>query len=268
MNTRIIAVVITFFTVSACNKGPNFSQLCKDHPEICAEFSEDSWCKKERIAVGAANLENKLAPNEDITLFNQLIAYEKYEKCISHAAKIEHIKLKEKKTRRIDNMMKARARLEELSELSKNSNHPRLLYYHWTRHLDEGALNRFLALEGTKELETSESQFELATYYIKVDPDKTLQLLFHSLELSKEGDIVNLDIFKSLSSIFSKKRQQQQAYIWLKVLSLYEPEDPALSPNTLTNFKATHKLDYEFLDKVADATVEKINTGNFKPPKF
>lgn len=268
MNTQILVAIVTLVTVSACNKGPNFSQLCKDHPEICAEFTEDSWCKKERIAVGVANMEHKLAPKDDVTMFNQLIAYENYDKCISHAAKIEHIKLKEKKTRRINNMMKARLRLEEISQRSKNSNHPRLLYYHWTRHLDESALERFLALEGTSELETAESQFELATYYIKIDPDKTLQLLFHSLELLEEDTKVNVDIFKSLSSIFSKKRQHQQAYIWLKVLSLYEPEDPALSPNTISNFRATHQLDYSFLDKVAEATVEKIDSGRFKPPKY
>ena len=124
MKVFYFIVSLSVFTLTACNKGPNFSQLCKDHPEICAEFTEDSWCKKERIAVGVANLDYKLTPDKDITMFNQLIAYENYDKCISHAAKIEHIKLKEKKTRRIDNMMKARARIEEISALSKDSEHP------------------------------------------------------------------------------------------------------------------------------------------------
>ena len=36
-------------------------------------------------------------------------------------------------------------------------------------------------MEGSAALETPESQFNLATYYIKRDPDKTLDLLFHAL---------------------------------------------------------------------------------------
>ncbi|WP_286272907.1 DUF2989 domain-containing protein [Thalassotalea hakodatensis] len=268
MIIRYLVVFTAFLYLSACDSGPNFATLCKENPEICEEFTEDSWCKRERIAVGVANVEAKLSPNNDLPKFNQLIAYEGYEKCISHAAKIEHIKLKEKKTRRINNMILARARIEELTQSTKSSEHPRLLYYHWTRELDEQALEKFLALEGTKALETSESQYELATYYIKRDPTKTLQLLFRSLELLEDSTDINDEVFKSLSSIFAKKNKAKQAYIWLKVLSLYDPEDPVLNHNALENYIATHDLDYEFLDQVAEATLNKIESLQFIAPKF
>lgn len=265
---RYLTVFTVLFLITSCDSGTNFAALCKDNPEICQEFTEDSWCKRERIAVGIANVDAKLSPTDDLPKFHQLIAYEGYEKCISHASKIEHIKLKEKKTRRINNMMHARARIDEISEQTKNSNHPRLLYYHWTRHLDERALEKFLSLEGTKEMETSESLYELATYYIKRDPAKTLQLLFHSLEVLDSSEDINDEVFKSLSSIFAKRNEPKQAYIWLKVLSLYDPEDPVLAHNALENYIATHKLDYEFLDQVAEATLNKIESLEFKKPKF
>jgi hypothetical protein len=267
MQTLLFTLFLSLLLISGCDSGPSFSQLCEENPEICGEFHEDSWCKRERIAVGAANIEHKSNAG-DLQKFNQLIAYENYNKCVSHASKIEHIKLKEKKTRRIENMMKARQRIEEIAEQTRGSDHPRLLYFHWTRYLDEQALEKFLALEGTGELETPESQFELATYYIKRDQNKTLQLLFHALELYKDGDDINPEIFKSLSSIFADKKQPKQSYIWLRVLQLYMPDDSSLSQTTLDNYVALNHLKVDFLDKVAETTLDKILSETFTAPKF
>lgn len=258
--------VISLFLV-ACDNGPNFAKLCEENPEICQEFTEDSWCKKERINIGFANLEQKQDP-KDINQFNQLVAYEAYEKCVSHASKIEHIKLKEKTTRRVNNMIKARERIKEISEETRNSDHPRLLYFHWTRYMDEAALEKFLSYEGSSELETPESQFELATYYAKRDPQKTIGVLFHALELHQEPNPINPEVFKSLSSIFTDKEKYKQGYIWLKVLSLYSPDDKDLTTESLSQYSTFYNLDAAFLDKAAELTLEKIREGNFTAPKY
>lgn len=52
------------------------------------------------------------------------------------------------------------------------------------------------------------------------------------------------------------------------MLSLYDPEDPVLNHNALENYIATHDLDYEFLDQVAEATLNKIESLQFIAPKF
>jgi hypothetical protein len=267
MQTSLITILFVLIILSGCDSGPSFAQLCEENPKICGEIHEDSWCKRERIGVGSANIEHKLHAG-DLEKFNQLIAYENYNKCVTHASKIEHIKLKEKKTRRIENMMKARQRIEEIAEQTTESEHPRLLYFHWTRYLNEQSLEKFLALEGTGALETPESQYELATYYIKRDQDKTLQLLFHALELNTEESEVNVEIFKSLSSIFAEKKEAKQSYIWLRVLQLYMPEDPSLSDITLNNYVKLNKLDVNFLDKVAETTLDKILNAAFTAPKY
>jgi len=253
--------------ISSCDDSKSYTQLCEENKEICYEFHEDSWCKAERIKVGLANLE-LLTTAKDLQKFNLLIAYENYEKCVSHAAKIQHIKLKEKTTFRIENMMKARERIQELSDQTINSAHPRLLYFHWTRYLNKNSLEKFLALEGTDALETPESQHELATYYAKRDLDKTLQLLFHALELHQVGKEINVEIFKSLSTIFAEKGKVKQAYIWLKVLQLYAPEDEDTTESSLINFAKSHQLKATFLNKVAQSTLEKINSANFESPTF
>ena len=254
-------------SLTGCDKGKSYAQLCEENTEICYEFHEDSWCKKERISVAFANLDNKIKPS-DLQKFNLLTAYENYEVCVRHAAKIEHIKLKEKKNKRLENLFKARARIKELSDETLTSEHPRLLYFHWTRYLNRKSLEKFLALEGTKALETAASQHELATYYAKRDQDKTIQLLFHALELQKVEQPVNVEIFKSLSSIFATKGKMKQSYIWLKVLQLYSPKDDDITKNTLANWVKLHDLDGDFLDQVAESTLDKITSATFTAPRF
>ena len=233
---------------------------------MCEEFIEDSWCKAERVKT-ILNNHALTQTGKDKQKFDLLIAYEEYAACMDHASQIEHIKLKYKTRNRIDNSIKAKERIKELSEETLTSEHPELLFYHWSRYLNEAALAKFLAMEGSKALETSPSQFNLATYYIKRNPDKTLDLLFHALELQPPETPINTEIFKSITTIFTDKDEFKQAYIWLKILTLYDPEDIDSSEEGLIAFAQFHKLDADFLDKVANATLDKISEGRFTAPR-
>lgn len=265
--SRILYInILLILAVMGCDSRPSFSTLCEENPEICQEFTEDTWCKKERLEVGYANWRHKESPGE-LEKFNQLIAYEKYEKCIAKASLIEHIKLKEKKTKRLNNLAIARDKIKRISEITKYSEHPRLLYYHWSRYLDKDALAKFLALEGSALLETHESQFELATHYTKRDPVKTLDLLYHSLELIKPDQTINVEVFKAISTYFADLKEAKQTYIWLKVLRLYAPEDEDIKQETLDNYVKGYGLDENFLNKIASATLDRIESGQFKAPK-
>lgn len=263
---HLFAPLLFTLALSACDTGPDLAKICSDSPELCNDFNEDSWCKRERVDMIISR--NKLKNSQqDVDKYYVLLAYEGYAKCMAHASKIEHIKLKHKKRNRVDNVVKAKQKIKELSDETKNSMQPELLYFHWTRYLNEGALEKFLAMEGSPELETPESQFNLATYYIKRDTDKTLSLLFHALELIKPNESVNKEIFKSLTTIFTDQREYKQAYIWLKVLNLYDPEDETISEKSLKQYSIGYQLDGDFLDRVADATLEKITNGLFEAPK-
>jgi len=257
--------ILPLFTLMACEQGPNFAELCDNHAEICEEFQEDTWCKRERIAVGFANLAHKIEVN-DGNKYQQLIAYESYEKCMAHASKIEHIKLKVKKTIRINNVLKARTEIKEISDATVQSEHPDLLFFHWSRYLNEDSLNKFIALEGNELLERTNRQVNLASYYAKRDPNKTLKLLYHALELSPSGALIDTEIFKSIASIFAEKEEYKQVYIWSKVLQLYDPKDESINDKTLQSYVKTYKLNVEFLNKVANSTLDKITSGKFISP--
>ncbi|WP_448211647.1 DUF2989 domain-containing protein [Colwellia sp. MEBiC06753] len=254
------------FMLAGCDNGPDLAKICKDNPDMCSEFNEDSWCKRERVNTILANYHLAQTGKEE-KKYDLLLAYEKYAACMDHASKIEHIKLKYKQRNRIDNFVKAKERIKEISDDTRNSEHPELLFYHWSRYLSEPALAKFLKLEGSRALETQTSQFHLATYYIKRDPDKTLDLLFHALELVAPEEPINIEIFKSITTIFTDKKEFKQAYIWLKILNSYAPEDKDISEDGLKQFSQFYQLDAGFLDKVAEATLDKIIDGRFSPPK-
>jgi hypothetical protein len=187
---------------------------------------------------------------------------------MSLASQIQHIKLKSKTVVRTNNLLKAKAHLAEHTEATMNSNHPNLLYYHWTRRSDEQALAKFLTLEGSKILENPTAQYHLATYYVKRDINKTLGLLFHALELHQQGTEVEVEIFQTLATIFTNKEAYKQAYIWLKVYQLAQKDSNKEVEDNLALYQQGYKLDGDFLDDVAENTLENILVGKFTSPKF
>lgn len=265
MKIHLLALSSVLFLAS-CDNGPDLAKLCAENPDICNEFAEDNWCRQERKDVAFSHYGVKQT-QQDKQKYDLLIAYENYAKCMNLASKIENIKLKQKKRIRIDNYLSAKKKIKALSKQTINSEHPELLFYHWSRYLNEEALTKFIALEGTAVLETPESQFNLATYYAKRDLDKTLELLFHALELTKPEAAINTEILKTLTTIYTDKEEFKQAYVWLKILRLYAPEDETISTGTLEQYAKGNNLDSVFLDKVAAATLTKIQLGEFVSPR-
>jgi len=260
--------------LASCDSKPTLAELCQDNEGICQEFSEDSWCKASRNAISLTKI--KLISNppsttkqeKDAQQYQLLVAYEDYINCMSLASQIQHIKLKGKTALRINNLLKAEAKLSELTEETAESQHPHLLYYHWTRRSDEQALAAFLKLEGDTLLENSTAQYHLATHYVKRDINKTLGLLFHSLELHQPGTRLEAEVLQTLATIFINKEKYKQAYIWLKTYQLAKDKRNKDIDTKLSFYKQRYSLDSDFLDKVADNTLEKIESGKFTSPKF
>ena len=259
--------IILVLSLNGCNDSVNLVQLCNKNEEICNEFGHDSWCKTQRIEVALSRI-NVKNNNLDADKYTLLVAYEGYIKCMSLASQIQHIKLKEKTTLRKNNLLKAKVNLSLLAEQSVNSKHPHLLYYHWSRNSNELALQEFLKLEGTPILENSTAQLHLATYYIKRDSKKTLGLLYRALELHQPGTELSTEIVQTLVTIFTKKRQYKQAYIWLRIYQLLQDKPNEMIETSLSSYQRVNTLDADFLDKVAKATLAKIEAGQFVSPSY
>ena len=100
-----LLVILSLWLLSSCDSGPNLSDICQSNEQICQVFAEDSWCKAERSNVILALYKSKES-QQDIDKYRLLIAYESYGKCVRFAKKIEHIKLKAKRSLRVENYLK------------------------------------------------------------------------------------------------------------------------------------------------------------------
>ncbi|MBU2892553.1 DUF2989 domain-containing protein [Colwellia sp. D2M02] len=261
-------IIFLPLTIAGCDNSPNLAQLCQENTEICNDFGKDNWCKVERNNVSLSRIALKNKPSADIEKFTLLLAYESYIKCMALASQIQHIKLKEKTTMRKNHLLKAKAHLVALTDETASSEHPHLLYYHWSRTANRTALEKFLALEGSPILENAIDQYHLATYYVKREPKKTLRLLYRSLELHQPQTELEVETLQTLATIFTNKKEYKQAYIWLKAYELAQETPDKWVVETLQQYQQAYQLDHEFLDEVAMNTLDNILAGSFTTPRY
>jgi hypothetical protein len=256
--------IMTLLLLPGCEEGLTLRQICQEKPDLCADMSADGHCNKERMAVVFNRYYEAKLPS-DKNRYNLLMDVEQYSQCMALASQIEHIKLKEKKTERVNGYLGSVAEIKRLSEATKSSDYAPLLYYHWTRNSSPAHLDKFLALEGSKKIDTPELMYGLATYHVKRDLDKTIELLYNSLKLYKKGQPVNTEIYASLSSIFYKQEKFSNAYLWAKISEIAGLENVNLEELKFeigSLGKTTNAL-----DDLADDTYEAILDGEFKEPK-
>ncbi|WP_199611647.1 DUF2989 domain-containing protein [Flocculibacter collagenilyticus] len=238
-------------------------QACKDKPEICDDLNKDGHCNAERREVILYRHAERKLPT-DKNKYNLLIALEDYSQCINLASKIEHKKLKEKTTSRVEGHLTSLREIKRVSRDTQTSELPELLYYHWSRNGDEEALEKFLALEEQGQLNTPELQFALATYWVKRDLNKTLRLLYNALALYEPEDEIEPEIFHALTTVYLKKRDYKKAYVWAQISKVFG--DTNVEIEELRFILIEQKANLEGLDKLIEKTLEEIRSYSFESP--
>ena len=166
-------MLLGLLTYTGCEEPVTIAKVCKETPGFCADLNKDSHCKDESAEVILKRYSEYKEPTDE-NKYQLLKEFETYNQCITLAAKIEHIKLKAKKTSRIDGQLTSIKEMTRLYQDTIDTNHPGLLYYHWSRNNNQGALNKLLAIEDDPSVtQSAEMQFFLASYYIKFDDEKT-----------------------------------------------------------------------------------------------
>ncbi|ATC95153.1 DUF2989 domain-containing protein [Pseudoalteromonas tunicata] len=247
-----------------CDSQISVREVCEQSPLMCEDLNTDGHCNFERSDVIVARYYEKQQPT-DVNKFTLLNGFEKYSKCIHLASGIEHIKLKDKKTSRMNGYLTSLKEIKRLSQETVNSQLPQLLYYHWSRNGSEQALEQLLQQENQPSMQTSELQFLLATYYIKFDLDKTITLLYRSLELYKGDKPINQEIFTTLVNLFYKQKNYKNAYIW--GLIAQESGGAKIDLAGLENLLAGEGKSIESLEDLADKTLSDIQDGKFVSPR-
>ncbi|WP_404340393.1 DUF2989 domain-containing protein [Pseudoalteromonas mariniglutinosa] len=260
-----VSVLLSFIVLTGCEDSLTLAKICEQTPAFCNDLNKDSHCKKQRADVIMARyLEYKKPTDEN--KYQLLKSFEKYDKCVSLAAKIEHIKLKEKTTSRVEGHLTSIKEIYRIFQETKETNHPGLLYYHWSRNNDQSALTKFLSLEDDENVANSaEMQFFLASYYIKFDDEKTIDLLYRTLELNKAGEIPNPEVYTSLISLFYKHEKYKHAYTFARIAQMAGVNNIELIPLEHKLTAAGSSIDS--LNTLAQQTYEKILAGEFVSPR-
>lgn len=260
---NIIFLLIATFTLTACDSGPTLRSICENQPQLCNDLNSDSWCKLERRKVILGRHQEQQNPSDQVR-YQLMLDLERYSVCVEKASHIEHIKLKEKKTSRVKGYITSLKELNRLSQATQDSNDPHLLYWHWSRNGSEQAMQKFLALRDTGILQTPELQLKLATYYVKFDRDLTIDTLYHALEIYDASEPLELEILKTLSTLFIKEEKYKHAYVWGKIAQEYGYSDIDLAPLTALLQNQGHNI--AGLNQLVEKYSEQIAQGQFIPP--
>jgi len=238
-------------------------QICRENPAICNDLNEDAQCNVQRADVIIDRLSESKMPS-DKNKYKLLISFEKYSKCIELASGIEHIKLKEKTTSRVNGFLTSLREIKRLTEETVSSDDPYLLQYHWSRHQSQSHLERFLQAEKNKQLESPELQIALASHYMKRDVKKTIDILHHALGLYPANAEVDPEIYTALTTIYYKQRNYPMSLLWALIA-----EESGIQRIEFDRIKTELKglkIDTGPIESLADDTLDSIQSGTFKPP--
>lgn len=261
---RTVLALSSMLALLGCDEQLSVRQVCEETPQFCNDLNTDSHCNAQRSEVIIGRyIENK-TPTDKVR-YQLLTDFHQYSQCVELASSIEHIKLKEKTTSRVNGYLTSIKEIKRLSDATKNSRLPELLYYHWAHNNDQSAIAKLEALDKEYKLENSDMQFKLASYYTKFDLDLAIDKLYHALELNPDGDIPNPEIYTALVDTFFKLDKIKQSYIWAIVAIESDVKNIDLAPLEYKLEKDGRSLDK--LQSLAYATKDQIESGQFKSPR-
>ncbi|PNH80047.1 DUF2989 domain-containing protein [Vibrio diazotrophicus] len=264
MNTiKAILVLSLPLALSGCLENKkNTDKLCADNPALqCERLNvNDGQCRIPRTDL----IWHRFEVLKDPTPVNKIEEYNltsAYRKCLELASQIQAIDQADLKQRRVNALVNAGEDLKRITTELRNQRTPESLYFLWSQEGDHKARREFLQLEGKPELETSELQYALATFYTSRDREKTIILLNHALELSKP-DNINTEILKSLASNYHASGDKEHAYVWAMVGKEYDV--PIASESELALMYGFDEEKFEKLDDIAETVVKSIKEGQYR----
>lgn len=249
--------------LQGCTESDRVHSICADHPELCQDLVDDGWCRYERADVIRARyyLHKRGGDKEKYDLMKGL---EQYRVCIERSTQVEYKRLKERKSGRVEGLHAAVTQLEQLDAQTRGSDNPWLLLWHWTNNTDEQARRKFIALEGSPQMEEPALQEALAGIYEQANPAKAINLLHHAISLHRGEPPFNGRLASSLSTLYMGMRAYEQAYLWAKVSEAFL-DTPEISHQRLGIYATLSQSQLSELDDQAEQIAKQIKKGRYRP---
>jgi len=263
---RLLSSLPLLLLLAACGeKELNITQVCQEKPGLCADLIEDGHCRIERSETILARYGEQKLPS-DANKYRLLLDFEKYSRCMELAKGIEHVKLKEKTTARVDSYMVSLSEIKRLTDETVTSDYPGLLYYHWSRHQSRSHLEKFEQAAKAGQLNTPDLKFALARYYIEKDKTLAINTMLEALKLYKAGDVIDTDIYTSLTTLYFKQNKLAESYHWALVAQTAGVE--RIEFDLILKSAKDSTLDQDKIAGIAEETVAALALGQFKAPVF
>lgn len=229
MITKIIkSIIVIIISLQLCScflgKKDDLASICKSDPELCADTHKIGDCRFLRTNVIRARFYDKLEPSDLHTesLLNELT---EYESCLELTLLLQFTKLRERKQKRLENYLQTQALIKEILDKSRNTQDPHLAYYLWTNYQDLDAKKVFLNATKNKEIKDIKLLIKLATIASKNKPQKSLDLFYNALSLSKSIDELPESTFTLIMTLFYQSKNYEQAYIWAVIAKEIDTEE-------------------------------------------
>ncbi|EIV8616303.1 DUF2989 domain-containing protein [Vibrio vulnificus] len=249
--------------LSGCLEGNKTTEeLCQSQPGLrCEKLNmDDGQCRVARTDLIWHRFEVLKNPSDNNKIQEYTLTAE-YRKCLELASQITPIDQSALKQKRFNALMHSISELERIVHELSASSEPESLYFLWSQTGNTNARRQFLQMEGTPALETAEMQYALATFYTTRDQTKTIQLLNHSLELTKDGKI-NKDALKSLASTYQGLGQMKHAYLWAMIAKEFDV--PLASEKEMQLMFGFTAEEYKRIDSIAEQAASALKKGQYR----
>lgn len=262
---KLITVLATSLLVACGETTISISEICQTKPMICNDLYDDSHCKLERRNVIFSRYDVSKVPS-DAKKYRLLMDLEKYSKCMELASGIEHIKLKEKTTSRINSYRVSLDEIKRISDETITSDHPGLLFYHWSRHQSKSHLEKFIKAAEQNKFTDPDLQFALASHYLAERNPKAIDAMHQALRLYKKDSRVDPAIFTTLTTAYFKKKQYVESYHWALVAQAVGVE--RIEFQLILKDLDQQQFDHGRVKEIAEQTLASIENGAYQAPVF
>ena len=263
---NLFFIIITAFFISGCENLSEEEKICRANPSLCEDLHYDSFCPDARLNVILARENSRKAvPTRSRALYHELIESEKYRECIGLKSQIRHVQHKSREGNRTEAYLAILEKIKIIEQETKKDKDPYLSYYHWSRHQDRSALQRFLNAEKKDQIDSPELMVYLSNYYKIKDPEKSLTLLKAAINKTPFDD-VNIDWLTNVA-LLSEKVGDIDAYIvhYLVVIQLSEQSiDEKMLFSGIKNDPKKIKI----LRKSSEKLLELLREQSYKKSKY
>jgi hypothetical protein len=312
-----------FLILTGCQEERiTLTEACEGLDGFCeAGIVADSSCKRERktVLIQAYKLESEKTPldqRQDLQ-FKQLNDLEELVACTYRQSLIEYkpVALKfpalaekspeeyspkektivnkykqaivRRKQAKQKNYVHSQKYLEALANNTRDSEHPYLLYWHWSRESHEPAIEKLRKYHQEGRSFSYDMLYYLSLDYAKYDTFESKKLLLEALkaypadlytEKSEEekniaknhaqsdGKRLHYPIIRDLISLYFKDENYKASYVW--ALVLHRNNDESADSGMIIDYMEAKSKDKDKLYTIAARIDEGLKEGRFRPSEF